>query len=185
MILDFIDIVQTLALRAVEGIELDEDAALGHAADGGADAPGSGEVDVRLLSVDLHVAGLDDAPVRAWQVALTHLRGHVAEVEVGVSNLVQIHVLAEVGIRGIGSSQTDGLLVGQHAVAALPGAGSGEDVDLEGSSGLVLGVGFLGQFGGYGLGYAGRCEAREAQRVAILDLCCGFGSGDAFDHLVE
>ena len=88
-------------------------------------------------------------------------------------------MLAEVRIRGVGSTQSDGLLVGEHTVAALTCAGTCKDIYLEGTSGFVLSVSFLCQFCGYAFRNASRSEARETQRVAILDLCCGFGSCDA------
>ena len=177
--------METLALGAMEGVYFYEDAALSETASCGANTSGSGEEDVCLGAVNFNVASFDDGPVDVAEVALANLCGHVGEVEIGVANLVEVDVLAEVGVGGVGSTEAQGLFVGEYAVAALTCAGTGEDVDLEGPTGFVFDVCFLSYFGGDALRYAGRCEAREAEGVAVLNHCCGFGSSKTFDHYLR
>ena len=108
--------------------------------------------------MNLYIASLDNSPVDIAEVTLANLGGHVREVEIGVANLIQVYVLAEVGVGGVRCTQTESLFVGEYAVSALTCAGTGEDVHLEGASCLVLYVSLLGYFSRYTFRYTSRRE---------------------------
>ncbi len=187
MILQLIDVVQSLALGAVEGVELYDDALGGETADGGADAAGSGEVDVCLGAHLFDGACLDDRPVHLAQITLAYLRRHVGEVEVAVVEIgVAVDVLAEVGIGGVGRAEVDGVSVGEHAVAALSGACTCEDAHLEGFARSMFCLCLLGKFGGSAFGGTCRREATQSDGLSVLDKGSCLSSRDFIEvHLLN
>ena len=88
-------------------------------------------------------------------------------------------MFAEVGIGGVGGAVLDGLGIGQVAVGTLSGGGSGEETHLEGTSGLMLGNGNLGQFLGHSLGGTRGGETAQSEIFSIFYQCCSFGSSHA------
>ena len=178
MVLNFIYVVHSHALGAVECVQFNDDTVLGQAANGGADTAGSGQIDVALAAHLLNGAGLNDGPVNLSQIALTELGGQVGEVEVAVCHLVLVHAFAEVGICGVGSTEVDCLCVGKHSVATLACAGAREDTDLEGTAGCVLGFGLLCNLCGGALGCSCGCESTQTDGLSVLNKRGGFGCGD-------
>ena len=79
---------------------------------------------MRLVANALYLASLDDGPVHIAEVALAYLSGHVGEVEVGVSYLACVDVLTEIRVSGVGSTEANGVLIAQLAVATLSCAGT-------------------------------------------------------------
>ncbi len=133
-----VDVVDVLGVGAVELVELEDDL-LSQTGSRGADAAGSCQIDAHLVAHLLYVADLEDGPVHVAVESVAQLLCHVAKVQVVVGNLAQVDMLAEIGVGGVGSTVEDGLCVGQVAVGALSGAGTGEDSHLEFASSLMLG----------------------------------------------
>ena len=100
-----------------------------------------------------------------------------------VVDLVHVHTLAEVGIRGVGSAEVDGLCIGQCAVATLTSAGTRDDADLEGAAGFVLGFCLLGNFCRSALRGACRSESAKTDGLAVLYECGSLGGCDFVDEI--
>ncbi len=67
----------------------------------------------------LDVAHLEDSPVQRPIEAVAQLLCHMAQVQVVVGNLSQVHMLAEIGVSGIGGTVEDSLCVSQVTIRAL------------------------------------------------------------------
>ena len=178
MVLNLVNVVYALALGRVESVQFHDDTTLGQTAHRGADTTGGGQVDVGLGTNLLYCTCLDDTPVQLAKIALAHLCGQIAQVEVVVVDFVHVHTLAEVSICGVGCAEVDGLCICQSAVATLSGAGACDDADLEGTAGGMLGFGLLRYFCGSALG--GTCGSKSAQAngVAVLYEGSSLGSSD-------
>ena len=171
-----VHVVNELGVGVVERVKL-QNHPLGQTGSRRRDATGSGQIDVILVAGILDVADLENGPVHGTVEAIAQLLCHVAQVQVVVGNLTQVHVLAEVGVRRVGGTIEECLCVGQVTVGALSCGGTREDGYFELTASLMLSNGQLRQFLGGCFGYTGRCEATHGDVVAVLDQCCSFGSG--------
>ena len=136
-------VVDELGIGVVERVELQDDV-LGQTGSGRADTTGGSQVDMIVVAHLLNVANLEDGPVNVAIETIAQLLCHVAQVQVVVGNLAQVHMLAEVGVGGVGSTIEDSLCVGQVTVGALSCGGTREDCHLELAACLMLGDGNLG-----------------------------------------
>ena len=138
MILNLVNIMNTLAVGTVESIQPDDDTVLSPTTGCGAEPARGSRIDAALVAYLLDGTSLDDSPINITQVTLTDLGSHVREVEVGIMQLVKINVLTEIRVGGIRGTEVYGLCIGQCAVATLTCAGTCEDANLEGTAGCML-----------------------------------------------
>ena len=132
-----IDVVDEFGIRIVERVELEDDL-LGQTGTRRRDTTGSGQVDVIVVAHLLDVTNLEDGPVNVTIETIAQLLCHVAQVQVVVGNLAQIDVLAEIRVRGVGSTIEDSLCICQIAIGRLTRRGTREDGHLKLAAGLML-----------------------------------------------
>ena len=143
---------------------------------------GSGEVDAPVVAGVLNVADLEDGPVDIAVESIAQFLCHVAQVQVVVGNLASIHMLTEIGVRGVGSTIEDSLGVGQITVGRLSSGSTCEDSHLELAASLVFSHRNLCQLLGCSLSHTSRSKATHGDMVAILNQRCCLGSGHTCVH---
>ena len=170
-----IHVVDELGVGVVEGVQL-QNHPLGQACCRGADAAGGGQIDAVFGGSLLNVAHFEDGPVHFAVETIAQLLCHVAQVEVVIRNFSHVHVLAEIGIGGVGSTVFDGLCIGQVTVGALSGGSTGENSNLELASGFMLFHSDFCKFFSHGLSHTCWCESAKCQILIVLDKGCSLGS---------
>ena len=115
------------------------------------DTTSRGEVCLAGCFTLFEVAHLKDSPVNLTHESVSQLLSHLREVDVVVCDLTHVHMLAEVGVGGVGSAITDSLCVGEVTIGTLSCRGTSEDTYLKFSTCLMLGESNLGEFLGNSL----------------------------------
>ena len=116
------------------------------------------------------VASFHHRPVHRPQEAVAHnLRQH-GKVHIDKARLASVDGRAQRGIRLIRSAEADGSGLGQRAIERRSGGSAGQHADLELAARLVFLPGAPGDPERDRLGRAGRREAAETYRLAVLDV---------------
>ena len=132
-----IHVVDILGVGVVEAVELKNDV-LGQTGGSGGDTTSSSQVDMIVIAHLFNVAHLEDGPVQRTIEAIAQLLCHVTQVQVVVGNLTHVHVLAEVGVRGVRGTVEDSLGVCQVTIGTLTCRGTSKDGHLELAACLML-----------------------------------------------
>ena len=168
-----IDVVQTLEVRVVRQVDLD-DHVFGENREARRVAHRGGRHDMALLG-DGH--GLDDGDVRQLELLVAQLLDGFRQVLVDEHHLAGVDRLAQgaVDLKRHASRQHAGF--GQLFVEVVAQAGAGHQGDFQRRD-----LGAFGQCMGYGLGFAGAGEAAHADGHAVLDQSSGVSGAH---HLIQ
>ena len=132
-----IHVVNELGIGVMEAVQL-QNHVLGQTGSCGRDTTSSCQIYMVVIAHFFNVAHLEDSPVQRTIEAIAQLLCHMAQVQVVIGNLTHVHVLAEIGVRGVRGTIEYCLGVCQVTIGALSGRGTGEDSHLELATGLVL-----------------------------------------------
>ena len=170
-----IHVVDILRVRIVEAVELQDDV-LGQLGSRRRDTTSSCQIHMIVVAHLLDVTYLEDSPVQRTIETIAQFLCHVTQVQVVVGNLTHVHVLTEIGVRGVRCTIEDSLSVCQVTIRALSGRSTRENCYFKLATSLMLSHSELSQFLCCCLGHTSWCEATHGDVFAIFNQCrslCG------------
>ncbi len=129
-----VDVVHAVHGRRLLGVDLDDDL-VGHLQPGLVVAHGGGRDQIALGG---HADNLDDGQVNLAVEAEPGVLGDMGQVDVHVLHVAFVDAAAELRVGHVRKTEVHALGLGQHAVQFRSGGGTGQNVDLEVSAGIVL-----------------------------------------------